>query len=143
MSLLCKCLRYRNPSRNPFLVTLLVHLPHLGGHGTLADDVTSPMPVAALALIYCSTSSRAMFIASCKVGESFEEVIFPLILSGNPRMYFQSSCFQWAPIQNTSELVHGSDCCKPRYHLLSKSESKVLVPSFGFQLLAMLFQSSS
>ncbi|GJU80940.1 hypothetical protein Tco_1283305 [Tanacetum coccineum] len=43
---------------------------------------------------------------------------------------FQSSYFQWTPIQDTSRLVRGNDYCKLRYHLLSESKSKVLVPSF-------------
>ncbi|GJT17485.1 hypothetical protein Tco_0876191 [Tanacetum coccineum] len=40
-----------------------------------------------------------------------------------------------APIHDTSRPVRGNDCCKLQYHLLSESESKALVPSFGFQLL--------
>ncbi|GJS91062.1 hypothetical protein Tco_0773698 [Tanacetum coccineum] len=37
--------------------------------------------------------------------------------------------------------VHGSDCCKPRYHLLSESESKVLVPSLDVQVAGQYFSS--
>ncbi|GJZ31674.1 hypothetical protein Tco_0576721, partial [Tanacetum coccineum] len=55
---------------------------------------------------------------------------------------FQSSYFKWTPIQDTSELVRGNDYYKLRYHLLSESESKVLVPSFGFQLLGSIQWSS-
>ncbi|GJV15651.1 hypothetical protein Tco_1360974 [Tanacetum coccineum] len=39
---------------------------------------------------------------------------------------------RYALKKDTSELVHGNDYCKLRYHLLLESESKVLVSSFGF-----------
>ncbi|GJZ82813.1 hypothetical protein Tco_0647986 [Tanacetum coccineum] len=32
---------------------------------------------------------------------------------------FQSSSFQWAPIQDTSRPAHGNDCCMPQCRLLS------------------------
>ncbi|GJV98353.1 hypothetical protein Tco_1553605 [Tanacetum coccineum] len=46
------------------------------------------------------------------------------------------------PIHDTSRPVRGNDCCKLQYHLLSESESKALVPSFGFQLLGSIQWSS-
>ncbi|GJS04007.1 hypothetical protein Tco_0320515 [Tanacetum coccineum] len=69
-----------------------------------------------------------------------------LIASTEPHeCNFQSSMLSWASIffpGTLSELVHGSDCCKPRYHLLSESESRALAPSFRFRLLGSI-QSSS
>ncbi|GJT84028.1 hypothetical protein Tco_1058370 [Tanacetum coccineum] len=50
---------------------------------------------------------------------------------------FQSSYFQWTPIQDTSELVRGNDYCKLRYHLLSESESKLCSHPVAFQLLGV------
>ncbi|GKE72614.1 hypothetical protein Tco_1534655 [Tanacetum coccineum] len=68
------------------------------------------------------------------VGVGVSLVVFPFPLI--------SSSFQWAPIQDTSRPAHGNDCCMPRCHLLSESESKVLVPSFRFQLLGSIQWSS-
>ncbi|GJZ30435.1 hypothetical protein Tco_0575482 [Tanacetum coccineum] len=82
-----------------------------------------------------------MLIASCKVA-SFEEVMFPLILSGNPQMYISIFLLSVDTNSGTPELVRGNDYCKLRYHLLSESEFKVLVPSFGFQLLGSIQWSS-
>ncbi|GJR11802.1 retrovirus-related pol polyprotein from transposon TNT 1-94 [Tanacetum coccineum] len=50
----------------------------------------------------------------------FEEVIFPLILSGNPRVYLLIFFFQWATIM-THQGTYGNDCCMPlNGHLLSR-----------------------
>ncbi|GJW01175.1 hypothetical protein Tco_0071185 [Tanacetum coccineum] len=54
----------------------------------------------------------------------------------------QSSYFSVTPIQVTPEQFRGNDYCNFDINLLSESEFKVLVPSFGFQLLGSIQWSS-
>ncbi|GJS61716.1 hypothetical protein Tco_0656500 [Tanacetum coccineum] len=117
------CLPLQNPSSTlPFLVTKLV-------------TFTTPRRTRTWLMMCLAPIAPCHVIASCKVVRLEEYVTFPLIPRENPRMYFSIFSFQFTPAQDTSKPVRGSDYCMPRCHLLSKSKSKALAPSFGFQLL--------
>ncbi|GJS52319.1 hypothetical protein Tco_0625681 [Tanacetum coccineum] len=85
-----------------------------------------------ISLVYLQGDPRSFPASRLELQElaiiGLEEIIFPLIPSGNPRMYFPIFLFQWGINSGhiRTSFFHGSVVVKPRYHLLSESESERL-----------------